>query len=386
MTSERIFEKPAQSSFFLFGPRATGKSTWLKNQVNPDLTVDLLRAREYQRFAANPSLLREMIEGKPSIKIVVVDEIQKLPILLDEIHSLIFDYGKKIQFILTGSSSRKLKKTQVNLLAGRALIRNFHAYSCLEIKKKFTLKQALSFGMLPEVWNLETEDEKKDYLSAYVQTYLQEEIQKEAAVRNLPAYISFLEHFALRNSQIMNIQNISRETGIARTTLNGYMSILEDTLLGFRLAPLHLKAKVKEVATSKFYFFDTGVARALSQSLDDENEITVGAQMETLVLHELKTYSDYHQKRWQIHYWGTPSENEVDFIISRGRNRIGIEVKSSTQWHKEFNVGLSTLLGAGKIEKAYGIYAGKEILKKDGVFIYPYVDFVEMMHKTGLEI
>lgn len=379
MQSLRLLKKPAQS-FFLFGPRATGKSTWLKTQVKPHFTVDLLKAREFQRFSTNLSLLREIIEANPTYKVIVIDEIQKLPELLDEVHSLIYESNNKIQFILTGSSSRKLKRKNVNLLAGRALIRHFHPFSYLEIERKFKINLALKYGLLPEVWNLPTEEQKKDYLVSYVDTYLREEIQQEAAVRSLPSYFSFLEHFALKNSLVINIQALSQEIGVARTTISGYMDILEQTFLGFKLLPLHLKAKVKEVSTPKFYFYDSGVVRCLTKQLDDDLGIEKGGLFETYILHEMKVYSDYFQKRLDFHYWGTPSENEVDFIVSRGKVRVGIEVKSSKSWYKDFNKGLQVLINERKIAKAYGVYMGQERLLSGGVLVYPYAEFIKEMH------
>jgi predicted AAA+ superfamily ATPase len=378
MPSKRILPLP-EKSFFLFGPRATGKSTWLKNQVKPDFIVDLLKARDFQRYSTDLGYLREVIEANPKYKTIVIDEIQKLPGLLDEVHSLIFDYKDRLQFILTGSSARRLKTQNVNLLAGRAIVRHFHQFSRVEIPSQFKLDVCLKYGMLPEVWNLKTEEEKKDYLVSYVETYLKEEVQQEAAVRSLPSYLRFLEHFALRNAQVINLQNLSQEVGVARTTLTGYLDILEQTLLGFRLLPIHLKAKVKEVSKPKFYFFDTGIVRALSKTLDDDFRDEHGQLLETYILHELRTFCDYFQPRAVIHYWGTPGENEVDFILSKGKDFIGIEVKSSKNWSNEFSFGLKTLLDAGKIRKAIGVYQGKDILKKGEIMIYPLQDFVELL-------
>lgn len=383
MTSKRILPIP-KGSFFLLGPRATGKSTWLKEQVRPNYIIDLLKARDYQKYSTNISLLREIVEANPDYKIVVVDEVQKLPELLDEVHSLLFDYKDKIQFILTGSSARKLKRKNINLLAGRALIRQFHPFSIQEIESRYKINDALKYGMLPQVWNLETEEEKKNYLTSYVDTYLKEEIQQEAVVRSLPSYLKFLEHFALRNGHVINLQNLSGEIGIARTTLNGYLDILEQTLLGVKVTPLHLQAKVKEVSTAKFYFFDTGVVRALAKQLDDDLGSEKGLHLETLVLHEIKLYSDYFSKRWEVNYWGTPSENEVDFIVSRGKQRVGIEVKAAKKWNKDFNTGLNTLLSAGKIKRAYGIYLGDEKLKNGDITIFPLKSFVAAMHADKL--
>lgn len=383
MTSFRLLKKPA-SSFFLLGPRATGKSTWLREQLNPDFTVDLLKAKDFQRYSTNLSLLREILNGNPSYKKIVIDEVQKLPEILDEVHSLIFDSKNKLQFILTGSSARKLKKKNVNLLAGRALVRYFHPFSSEEIKSKFNIEAALKYGMLPNVWNLESEDEKKDYLTSYVQTYLKEEIQQESAVRSLPSYLKFLEHFAQRNGHVINIQSLSGEIGVPRTTINGYLEILEQTLLGFKLEPIHLKAKVKEVANAKFYFFDCGIVRALTNQLDDELQGEKVTLMETLVLHEIKTYSDYFQKRWLTHFWGTPGKNEVDFIVSKGKTSVGIEVKSTKKWDKKFNTGLETLLEAKKIKAAYGVYLGTEQLKVGNIEVLPFRHFVSKMYADNL--
>jgi predicted AAA+ superfamily ATPase len=162
--------------------------------------------------------------------------------------------------------------------------------------------------------------------------------------------------------------------------LNGYLDVLEQTLLGMRLAPLHLKAKVKEVSTPKFYFFDTGVVCALAKNLDENLESSKGFLLETYVHHELRTYSDYFQKRWDFHYWGTPSSNEVDFVVSSGQRHIGIEVKASKKWSKSFNFGLDVLLESKKIKQAYGVYLGKEILKVDRVTVYPVEEFVRHIY------
>ncbi len=340
--------------------------------------IDLLKHKDFHKFSTQPELLSEIIQGNPEYKTIAIDEIQKLPILLDEVHALIFDHDSRIQFILTGSSARKLKKSNVNLLAGRALVRHFHPLSFSEIKDLFDLDDCLKFGMLPEIFSFETVAEKKDYLDSYVQTYLKEEVQQESLVRSLPSYLKFLEHFAIRNAQVINLQNLSQDIGIPRTTINGYLDILQDTMLGLKLEPLHLKAKVKEVSLSKFYFFDTGVVRALSRNLDsDISTQEKGFLLETYILHELKCYSDYFQKRWQFNYWGTPSENEVDFIISAGKSLWGLEVKSSKKWTKDFNSGLKVLMAAGKIKKAIGVYCGQDVIKSDEITVYPVGKFIE---------
>lgn len=373
-----------KQNFFLFGPRGTGKSTWLKKQLNPDLTVDLLSSKTFQQYSLNLNLLREIVDANKKYKIIVIDEIQKLPALLDEVHSLIFDKEDEIQFILTGSSSRKLRRGGVNLLAGRAVIRNFHQFSMMELKSKFNIDKALEFGLMPKIWNLETDEEKKDYLYSYVDTYMKEEIQQEAAVRNISSYQKFLEHFAIRNGQVINISRLAGEIGIPRTSINGYLEILEETLLGFRIAPIHLKAKAKEVSTPKFYFFDPGVVRVLSGNIENSMDLIKGSLFETYILHEIKTYSDYFLKRLEVYYWGTPSESEVDFILCKGSAKIGVEVKSSKRWGKDFNRGLEILVQSKKINKAYGVYLGKEKLVVGNVNVYPVKDFVTALFKGEL--
>lgn len=384
MLIPRRMSLPEKSSFFLFGPRATGKSTWLKHQVKADHVINLLKSQDFLKYSRQPELLSQMVKAHPEWKCLVIDEIQKVPQLLDEVHSLIFDLDEEVQFILTGSSARKLKRSENNLLAGRALVRNFHPLVGVELKSRLDMEQVLSFGLLPKVWRLDTESEKKDYLSAYVTTYLREEIQQEAVVRNVPAYASFLEHIALRNGHVLNMQNLAQEVGVARTTLQSYLQILEDTLLGRTLQPIHMKAKVKEVSTPKFYLFDTGVVRALARSLDEPLAEDRGVLLETWVLHELVSYSDAEQKRWEFFYWGTPSENEVDFIVSSGKSHVGIEVKASTRWKSDFEKGLRVLLKAGKIKKAYVVYMGEELLNIDGITVIPAHQFSAFLAKGKL--
>ncbi len=371
----------SEKSFFLFGPRGTGKSTWLRDVFKPDLSIDLLRSDRFLELSANPSALREKLDAlKPRAK-VVIDEIQKLPILLDEIHSYIFDSNKNLQFALTGSSARKLKKSNANLLAGRALNKKMFSLNSYEIGNDFDIEQILRFGTLPSVMNLKKESEKTEYLMTYVENYLKEEIQAEAAVRNLSSYHRFLKHAAIMNAQVLNVNNISKEASVARSTLDGYFNIIEETLLGNFVEAIHLKAKVKEVSTPKFYFFDCGVVRALRNELGEKiSDSERGYLLETFILNEIQSYSSYHQKFAEIYYWGTPSQNEVDFVISKGSVNIGLEIKSSKKWKKEFNSGLSVLLESKKIKKAIGVYSGSERLKFGEIDIYPLKDFLSELH------
>jgi uncharacterized protein len=374
---------PPRGSFFLFGPRGTGKSTWLRDEFRPDLRIDLLNSREFLSLQADPSVLRQRLEALPEKAKIVIDEIQKIPQLLDEVHSLMFDHPS-YRFALTGSSARKLKKAQSNLLAGRAVQRRFFSLTSQELGADFDISEILKFGSLPNSINLKRTDDKKDYLLSYVDTYLKEEVQAEAAVRNIPSYHRFLKHAAIMNGQVVNLNNISREAAVKRATLDGYFSIVEETLLGDFLEPIHLHAKVKEVSTPKFYFFDCGVVRALRNELDESLGSEKGFLLETFIFNELRAYSSYHQKNWEFFYWGVPSGGEVDFIVVQGKRKIAIEVKASSSWKNEYQKTMVELLDAKKVERAYGVYQGATHLKKEGVDVLSLEAFCRRLHAGEL--
>lgn len=374
MKFKRILLAPKQS-FFLFGPRGTGKSTWLRDQFKPHLTIDLLRSDEFLGLSADPGLLRRRVASLPVHSRVVIDEIQKLPVLLDEVHSLIFEYGNKFQFALTGSSARKLKQSNANMLAGRAVKREMFPLCAAEMGEHFSLDDALRVGTLPGLSGLESAAEKHDFLYSYVETYLREEITREAAVRNLQNYHRFLRHAAIMNAQVVNMSNISREAGVARSTVEGYFGIVVDTLLGSFVEPLHLRAKVKEVVSPKFYFFDCGVVRAIRGELGESPGDGLGYLIETFVLNELRAYSSYAAKNLSINYWGTPSGTEVDFIVSIGKSKLAIEVKSSRRWDSKFNKGLHSAAGSGQLDRLIGVYLGDARLRSEDVDVFPLGEF-----------
>ena len=383
MNFSRILECPAKT-FFLFGPRGTGKSTWLRDHFQPDLIVDLLRSAEFLKLSADPGLLRSRIEALPPGSKIVIDEIQKLPILLDEVHSLIFDYRDKYQFALTGSSARKLKQADANMLAGRAFKREMFPLCARELGDAFDIKESLNFGTLPGILNIADPAEKCDFLYAYVETYLQEEIAREAAVRQLQNYHRFLRHAALMNAQVVNMSNISREAGIARSTVDNYFSILVDTLIGTFLEPLHLKAKVKEVVNPKFYFFDCGIVRALTGDLGESPGDRIGYLLETFVLNELRAYSSYFQKKFEFHYWGTPSGAEVDFVVSKAKSKWAIEVKAAKRWDRKFNKGLHSAADSRQLNRLIGVYLGEDCLISEDVAVYPISKFCRLLFDGAL--
>ncbi len=377
---KRLFQVP-KDTFFLFGPRGTGKSTWLKNEFKAEVYIDLLRSENFMDYSQDPSLLRSRLLARRERKIqVVIDEIQRVPQLLNEVHALIEDFPGKYYFALTGSSARKLRRSDANLLAGRSLTRYFFPLVKMELGFQFDLAQALKYGTLPKIDSLKESINKEDYLRAYAQTYLKEEVQQEAFVRNLPSYIKFLKHLALNNGKVLNLSNLSREAGISRAPLENYMSIIMDTLLGTTLEPIHLHAKIKEVSTPKFYFFDCGVVETLAGNIGEPLGERVGNLFETLVFNELRAFSEYSRKHFSIHYWGTPSENEVDFILCKGKKLVGIEVKHSKKWRPEFSMGLDVLLSSKRIQKAFVVYLGESEEVHRNVLALPFGKFIDRLY------
>jgi len=379
--TNRIFErqmKPPQSTFFLLGPRGTGKSTWLVQKFPGAHRIDLLKSSEFLRLKSDPSLLRAEVLSLPEGTWVLIDEIQKLPILLDEVHALIFDTNQAYQFALSGSSARKLKRENANLLAGRALARQFFPLSCLEIGSEFKLNQALEFGTLPAVWNLDTDADRIEFLDAYVETYLREEIQQEALVRGLDTFYKFLSISAIFNAQVLSISNVARDVGVARSTAQGYFEILRDTLVGWFLPAYRPKAKVKEVAHPKFYFFDCGVVRALRHETRHElQQPALGYLFETWFLNEVRFINHTKSLGAELFYWQAEHGTEVDLIMVRGKERIGFEIKATNVWKKDYNKGLTALFEAKVIDKAYGVYTGDRNLVMDGVEVLPFAKALE---------
>ncbi len=372
--------KPPKTTFFLLGPRATGKSTWLKQEFPNAHRIDLLKSSEYLRLKTDPSLLRAEVFALPADSWVIIDEIQKLTILLDEVHALIFDTDNKYRFALSGSSARKLKKEQANLLAGRALTRQFFPLSCTELGAGFNLQQALRFGVLPAVWNLNTDIERIEYLDAYVETYLKEEIQQEALVRGLDSFYRFLSVSALCNAQVLSISNVARDVGVARSTAQGYFDILRDTLLGWFLPAYRPRAKVKEIAHTKFYFFDCGVVRALRHETRRElQQPALGHLFETWFLNEIRIMNQVHSLGAEFYYWQAEHGTEVDLVLITGNRRIGFEIKGTSSWSKEYNKGLQCLLEEKVIDEAYGVYLGDRALVIDSIKVLPYLKALEVV-------
>lgn len=379
----RLLKLP-KKSFFLFGPRGTGKSVWLASVLQQaELTIDLLKSSEYLRYKRDPSVLSQEVNALSRNAWTIIDEIQKIPELLDEVHSLLFESSHKYRFALSGSSARKLRKSHANMLAGRALSKRMFPFSMLEMGKDFDFESALSFGQMPMVATAPSVVDKVEFLDAYVETYLREEIQQEALVRNLDSFFRFLSVTAIVNGQLLNISNIARDVGVARSTVQGYFSILEDTLLGWYLPAYRNRAKVKEVAHSKFYLFDCGIQRALA-GLHRENpaDVEKGMLFETFILNEFRALNSWRSHGARFFYWRTESGNEVDLIWQVGKRAIGFEIKLSKVWKERFNRGLNVLLASGDIQQAFGIYRGDRALRVGDVTVLPYGMAIEMA-ETG---
>ena len=324
---ERLLKNPLASrkSFFLFGPRGVGKTTWLRHHLPQALFVNLLQADFHTPLAADPGRLETLIPPDYD-DWVIIDEVQRLPTLLNEIQDLI--EVRRLNFILTGSSVRTLRRKGVNLLAGRALTYHMHPLTTAEQQDAFSLRDSLQFGHLPARFS---ESDPAKYLKDYVQTYLWEEVMQESLTRNIGHFSRFLEVASFCQGETLNISNIAREAHIKRPVVENYFSILEDLLIATRLPVFARKAKRKLVSQRKFYFFDAGVFRAVRPLgvLDSEAEID-GPALETLVLQELRALNDYRGYDYQIFFWRTRSNLEIDFILDGPHGLLAMEIKRST--------------------------------------------------------
>ena len=336
-----MFERTLQNrlpetSFFLFGPRQVGKSTLLHNE-KPHLIIDLLDPELQLSYNKTPNLLRQQIDdldpdGRDKI---LIDEIQRVPKLLDIVHALM-EQRPDLQFILCGSSARKLRHGASNLLGGRALYRTMHSLTFDELSSDFNLQWVLSYGSLPKIYSTLKQNKTKealDFLRAYVITYLREEIKAEALVRNLQGFQNFLDVAVAQYSEQVNFSAVSRDCQVALSTVKEYYSILEDTLIGFFLYP-YLKSERKRMSHQpKFYFFDNGITRALLGSLQDPpTPLEQGRLFEQWILQEIVRLNEYYQKDWKLSFWRTSHGAEVDLLISRGTRLLyAIECKFKRQ-------------------------------------------------------
>ena len=370
---DRIFKGSLEQSYFLLGPRGVGKSSFVKKKYKKALFFDLLDSDLYTKLLASPKQLSHYIPS--SFKEgVVIDEIQKVPFLLDEIHRLI--ETRKLKFVLTGSSARKLRKKNVNLLAGRALTEYLYPLTAEELGEDFSLKKSLSYGHLPMAYQSQA---PKKFLSSYIHSYLKEEIQQEGLTRNLPAFSRFLESASFSQASVLNISNIARDCSVNRKVLESYFSILKDTLLSYEIPPFLKKSKRKLIQKSKFYFFDVGVFQTLRPQgpLDSPGE-KMGIALETLVLQEIKAYNSYKDLGYGLYYWRTQDhKKEVDFILYGEKGLMAIEVKLAHKIRTEDYQSLLTFMKDYPQTKALILYTGPQSYSFKNIQVLPVEDFLK---------
>lgn len=362
----RIFSPPERQSYFLFGPRGTGKSIYTGNFYKQGLFFDLLDSRVYNELLADPGRLSARIpEGFNDW--VIIDEVQRVPALLNEVHRLI--ESRHLRFVLTGSSARRLRSDNVNLLAGRALTCRMHPLTAAELGADFNLARALRYGQLPMAC---TSTDPEMFLQSYVRTYLQEEIQLEGLTRNLPAFSRFLEAASFSQGSPLNISAIARDCAVNRKVVENYFSILRDTLVSYEIPVFGKRAKRSVIRSVKFYFFDAGVFRTLRPAgpynSDAEAE---GAALETLVLQEIAARNDYRRWNYGIYYWRTRQGAEVDFVLYGERGFRAIEVKHSDRIRREDFKGLRQFKEEHPEAELIFVYSGDRRFHEGGIEIIP---------------
>lgn len=360
----RNFVPPGRQSYFLFGPRGTGKSVFVGNFYKQGLFFDLLDSRIYNEFMADPGRLSSRIpEGFSDW--VIIDEVQKVPALLNEVHRLI--ENRRLRFVLTGSSARRLRSRNINLLAGRALMCRMHPLTVAELGADFNLIRALKYGQLPMAC---TSDNPEMFLQSYVRTYLQEEIQLEGLTRDLPGFSRFLEAASFSQGSPLNVSAIARDCAVNRKVVENYFSILRDTLVSYEIPVFSRRAKRAVIQSPRFYFFDAGVFRALRPAGPyDTDAEAEGIALETLILQEIVAQNDYGHYNYGIYYWRTRQGAEVDFVLYGERGFKAIEIKRSSRIRREDFRGLKQFK--------------EEYPEADLLFVYP---GERRFHEAGIEI
>ncbi|MBI4405402.1 MAG: ATP-binding protein [Deltaproteobacteria bacterium] len=380
----RIVSQP-KYSFFLFGPRGVGKSSWLRKMFPETLYINLLEEKTYQTILADPEQFTLRLATLKRGDTVVLDEIQRLPNLLNEIHRHIEERG--LRFVMSGSSARKLRRAGTNLLGGRAIRKELFPLTREELGEDFTLSHVMNYGSLPLIWTTEGD---REVLETYVQTYLKEEIQAEALVRNLPGFARFLPVAALFNSSVLNAAALSRDAGVSRTTVLGYLDILDDTLLTFRLPAYEGRLRVKEKRHPKLYWSDPGIVRATKKTFGPPAPEEYGHLFESWLVSVLRAYRSYRNLFDDWNYWA-PTENsrlEVDLLLWRGKECLAIDIKSSKKYRSEFSKGLRALNENWKGKKPTRnviIYLGSERLKtSEGFEVLPLTQFLDLIEQGQL--
>lgn len=360
---------PPGKSAFLWGPRQVGKSHWLRQHMPDAIMIDLLKTDVFADYISKPSLLRERYAD--TNQRIIIDEVQKIPELLDEVHWLI--ENKNLSFLLTGSSARKLRQKHANLLGGRAW-RYTMTPLCYPEINNFDVERALQFGLLPP--SVLSPDPLQE-LRAYIADYLKEEIAAEAVVQNIPAFADFLRIAAITSGELLNYTNVARETGVSAKVIRSYFQILEDTLLGFRLQPWR-KAKTRRlIETEKFYLFDVGISNHLSQRKPAPLSPEFGKSFKHFILMEIKAFQAYQNPELLLHYWRTTNGLEVDLIL--GDMEVAIEIKSSKRVHTADTKPLVTLQEEFSVKRSLLISFESEPKKINGIECLPWETFLKML-------
>jgi predicted AAA+ superfamily ATPase len=377
-------------SFFLFGPRGVGKSTWLEKTMQDALFFNLLDSSLYLELSQNPANLEALAGNIPEGSWIVIDEIQKIPTLLDEVHRLM--EKKRWRFALCGSSARKLRRGGVNLLGGRAITRNLDAFSYAELGEAFDLDFSLQWGLLPWV-QLEKEN-AADILDSYVNTYIKEEIKEEGIIRRIPPFLRFLKIAGQLNGQLVNAQNISSEAMVPRSTVDTYFSILEDTLLGHFLPAYRPSVKVREQTHPKFYWFDPGAARSAAGLLfDPVDRLWQGTALETMIYHELRVFNHTRNRNREIFFYRTANGAEIDFVIETRKRQpssvphlVCIEVKLADKWKHSWERAMRSLQSSTAIEvdRMIGVYTGQRTYHFNGLDVFPVEEFLKSLYQGNI--
>lgn len=350
----RLLKYPGAQSFFLFGPRGTGKTTWVRQTFPEAVYIDLLESELFTRLTASPQRLENLIPVGHRGPIVI-DEVQMVPGLLSEVHRLIELSGYR--FVLTGSSARKLRRGGVNLLGGRARTLAMHPLSASELGSDFALEKSLRVGHMPTAY-LQPDPDK--YLAGYVRTYLEEEVRQEGLTRNLGAFARFLEAASFAQGALLNVSEVARECGVERKVVESYFGILEDLLIGYRLPVFTKRAKRRLTAHPKLFFFDAGVFRALRPKgpLDRPEEID-GAVCETLLFQELQAVNDALDLGYRMFFWRSASGHEVDFVLYGEKGLLAFEIKRTGRISGQDLRGLRAFLKDYPMARAHFLYGGR---------------------------
>jgi len=373
----RQLKLPA-GSYFLLGPRGTGKSTWIRETVKRALWIDLLKESTFAELSGRAERIEAMADAKRATTIVI-DEVQKLPSLLDEVHRLI--ETRNFRFILTGSSARKLRRSGSNLLAGRARSLTMHPFTTSELGSKFELRRAIRYGLLPTVWD-KTGD-ASEYLKSYVGTYLREEVQQEALVRNIGSFSRFLEAASFSQAAVLNVVSVAADCGINRKTVENHFDLLEDLLLAVRLPVFRRKAARKLVAHPKFFFFDAGVYRAIRPRgpLDSSADVD-GAAIETLLFESLRAENANHGYDYAFSYWRLADGTEVDFVAYGERGLHAFEVTRSSVFRESDLKGLRLFCADYPSAEGHLFYGGTRSYRFGAIEVLPFEEGLRALAKT----